>query len=73
MQPILFAQIIVSLILIVLVTIQSSDASIGSSFSSSTQTGFHTKRGPEKMVYLATIVTSIIFIGLSILNIVLWK
>lgn len=73
MQPILILQIVVSLILIVLVTIQSGTASIGSSFSSTTQTGFHTKRGPEKIIYVATIITSIIFLGLSLLNILLWK
>jgi protein translocase SecG subunit len=73
MQPTLILQIIVSLILIVLVTLQSKETSIGASFSSTTQTGYHTKRGPEKIIYIATIICSVLFLGLSVLNIVLWK
>lgn len=73
MQLTLVLQIVVSLILIVLVTLQSKDSSLGASFSSATQSGFHTKRGPEKMIYLATIVCSIIFLTLSFLNIAVWK
>ncbi len=73
MQPTLILQIIVSLLLIILVTLQSKETSIGASFSSTTQTGYHTKRGPEKIVYLATIVCSVLFLALAILNIVIWK
>ncbi|OGD81588.1 preprotein translocase subunit SecG [Candidatus Collierbacteria bacterium RIFOXYD1_FULL_40_9] len=68
----LVLQIVVSLLLIVLITLQSRDSSLGSGFSS-TQKGFHTKRGPEKILYLATIFTSLIFLGLSFLNITIWK
>lgn len=73
MQLSLILQIVVSLILIVLVTLQSKDGSLGAGFSSATQSGFHTKRGPEKMIYLATIICSIIFLVLSFLNIAVWK
>lgn len=73
MQAILIAQIIVSIVLIVLVTLQSKETSLGASFSSATQSGFHTKRGPEKIIYLATIVFSVIFLVLSFLNIAIWK
>jgi protein translocase SecG subunit len=73
MQATLIIQIIVSLILIILVTLQSKDSSLGTAFSSSTQSGFHTKRGPEKMIYLATIIFSVIFLILSFLNIAIWK
>lgn len=69
----LVLQIIVSLILIVLVTLQSKETSLGSSFSSVTQSGLHTKRGPEKMIYIATIVVAVIFVVLSFLNIAIWK
>jgi len=71
MAPILILQIIISIILIVLVTLQSKESSLGSSFSSVTQTGFHTKRGPEKALYLITIFTGVIFVILSLLNILL--
>lgn len=65
-------QITVSLILITLITLQSKDTSLGSGFSS-TQKGFHTKRGPEKILYMATIAFSVLFLTLSILNITIWK
>lgn len=73
MQATLITQIIVSLILIILVTLQSKNSSLGTSFSSATQSGFHTKRGPEKLIYIATIVCSVIFLILSFLNIAIWK
>jgi protein translocase SecG subunit len=73
MQFTLILQIVVSLILIILVTLQSKETSLGSSFSSATQSGFHTKRGPEKIIYLATIICSVIFLVLSFLNIAVWK
>lgn len=73
MQLSLILQIVVSLILIVLVTLQSKDGSLGSGFASATQSGFHTKRGPEKIIYLSTIICSFIFLVLSFLNIAVWK
>ena len=73
MQLTLIAQIVVSLVLIILVTLQSKEASLGAGFSSATQSGFHTKRGPEKIIYLATIFFSVLFLILSFLNIAVWK
>ena len=73
MKITLIIQIILSLTLIVLVTMQSKETSLGSGFSSVTQSGIHTKRGPEKMIYLATIVVAIIFVIFSFLNIAIWK
>ena len=73
MKITLVLQIIVSIILIVLVTLQSNDSSLGSSFSSVTQSGFHTKRGPEKMLYLATIACGVVFLLLAFLNIITLK
>ncbi|HAI22813.1 TPA: preprotein translocase subunit SecG [Candidatus Collierbacteria bacterium] len=69
----LVIQILLSLILIVLVTLQSKETSLGSGFSSVTQSGLHTKRGPEKMIYLATIIVAIVFVIFSFLNIAIWK
>lgn len=68
----LILQIIVSLILTILITLQSRESTPGSGFST-TQKGFHTKRGPEKILYLATITASVIFLALSWLNITIWK
>lgn len=69
----LIIQIVLSLILIALVTLQSKETSLGSGFSSVTQSGLHTKRGPEKMIYIATIAIAIIFVVFSFLNIAIWK
>lgn len=69
----LVIQIILSLILIVLVTLQSKETSLGSGFSSVTQSGIHTKRGPEKMIYMATIIIAVIFVIFSFLNIAIWR
>ena len=69
MKLTLILQIIISITLIVLVTLQSKDSSLGASFSSVTQSGFHTKRGPEKALYLFTIVTGVLFVIVSLLNI----
>jgi len=73
MKITLILQIVLSLAMIVLVTLQSKDTSLGSGFSSATQSGIHTKRGPEKMIYLLTIVVAIIFVIFSFLNIAIWK
>jgi len=73
MKITLIFQIIVSVVLIVLVTLQSKESSLGSSFSSVTQSGFHTKRGPEKALYLFTIIVGALFVILSILNILLLR
>lgn len=69
MQISLIIQIIVSLLLVTLVTLQSKETSLGSGFSSVTQSGIHTKRGPEKIIYLVTILVSAVFVVLSFLNI----
>ena len=47
----LIAQIAVSLLLTIVVTLQSRESSAGNGFTS-TQKGFHTKRGPEKVLYI---------------------
>jgi len=69
----LIIQIVLSLVLIILVTLQSKETSLGSGFSSVTQSGLHTKRGPEKMIYIATIAVAIIFVVFSFLNIAIRK
>ncbi len=72
MQIGLILQIIVSLVLTVLITLQSRENSVGAGFSS-THKGFHTKSGPEKVLYLFTVALSVVFLLLSWLNITIWK
>ena len=55
-------QVILSVLIIVLVLLQKSEAGLGSSFGGSgSSTGFHTKRGAEKFLFIATIVVGILF------------
>jgi preprotein translocase subunit SecG len=57
-----YIQIGLSIILIGLVLIQRSDADLGGTFGGSDNTGsMRTRRGAEKIIFNATIVTGILF------------
>ena len=63
------AQIIVSLVLILLILLQQRGTALGSAFGS--EAGFYaTKRGLEKKIFWATIVFAILFIVLALLNLI---
>ena len=59
------AQIVVVALLIACVLLQQTGVGLGSSFGGGDRV-FTTRRGPEKVVYNATIVLSALFLGLSI-------
>ena len=59
------AQIVVVALLIACVLLQQKGVGLGSSFGGGDSV-FTTRRGPEKVVYNATIVLSALFLGLSI-------
>ncbi|KKU84054.1 MAG: Preprotein translocase, SecG subunit [Parcubacteria group bacterium GW2011_GWA2_47_8b] len=65
-------QIATSVILIVLILIQERSAGAGGLFGGGGgDSGFYqTRRGFEKLLFVATIVLSIIFAGLALLNLV---
>lgn len=63
----LIAQIIVSIALIVFVILQAKGGS-GLSGVLGGSTNYHAKRGVEKTLFYATIVTSFLFVGLAIAN-----
>lgn len=65
------AQILVAGLLITAVLFQPSTAGVGGSFGGGDSQKFHTKRGFEKFLFLATIVLTVIFAGLCVLAIVL--
>ncbi len=55
-------QVALSLALIVLVLLQRSEAGLGQSFGGTGSGGaFHTKRGAERVLFIATIVVGILF------------
>jgi len=64
----LIIQIIISVFLITLVMLQSKDSGLSNPFGA-TQTGYQTKTGPEKVMYVLTVIMVVLFITVSILNI----
>ena len=58
-----YIQIVLSVLLILGVLLQQSDAGLGSGFGGGDgfSSGHHTKRGAEKTVFIATIVVAVLF------------
>ena len=63
-------QVVISIILIVLVLIQERSAGTSAIFGVGGGTSYQTRRGLEKIIFLATIAAAAIFIILAILNLV---
>jgi preprotein translocase subunit SecG len=63
MNLILIAQIVTSVLLVVLIIPQGQGGGLGSTFGSAS---YHTRRGIEKTIFGLTIAAAIIFTGLSI-------
>ncbi len=70
MRPLLIAQAVVSVLLIVTILLQQrgSDTGTGLSVGGDFSGGYYTKRGLEKFLYKASIVLGAVFLLLSILN-----
>lgn len=62
----LIAQIIVSIILVGLIILQAKGTGLSGVFGGTTS--YHAKRGVEKTLFYATILTSLLFVGLAIFN-----
>ncbi len=57
-----YVQIILSVLLVGAILLQQSEGSLGSAFGGSQSgSGWHTKRGLEKQLFIATIVIAILF------------
>jgi protein translocase SecG subunit len=57
-----YIQVILSVILIGLIILQHSDATVGAAFGGDSLGGTgHTRRGPEKIIFIATIVVAVLF------------
>ena len=67
MNVIVAGQIIVSVLLTILILMQSHGTGLGSGFGGSSET-YHTRRGIEKVVFTSTIILAVIFTVLSILS-----
>lgn len=69
-QVLLLFQIIISIALVALVSIQGKGGGLGSAFGASYAT-YSKRRGVEKFVYQLTIVVVILFLIISIANLAL--
>jgi len=66
----IIAQLVVSVILIVLILMQQRGTALGSAFGQ--DGGFYgTLRGAQKKIFWATIVMSALFLGLAVANLIL--
>ncbi len=54
-------QIVLSVLLIVLILMQQNDASLGAAFGGDDSGVARTRRGPEKFVFIATVIIAIAF------------
>lgn len=60
-------QIITSALLIVAIVLQQRGSTLGGAFGGSAES-YHTKRGLEKFLLKASVILSILFLGLAFLN-----
>ncbi len=61
-------QIIVSIVLIILILLQERSSGLSGVFGGGTSEFYQTRRGLERLIFIATIILVIIFAILSILN-----
>lgn len=71
-QILFYSQIIVSVILIVLITIQQRGTALGAGFGGGggSET-YSTRRGAQKKIYYATVGLAVLFLVLGVLNILI--
>lgn len=63
--------IVVSALLVVTVLLQQRGAGLSGTFGGDGSGAYHTKRGLEKMIFFATIVLAVLFIGGAFLRLLL--
>jgi protein translocase SecG subunit len=63
-------QIVIAALLIAVILFQQKGTSLGGAFGGDSTT-FTSKRGPERILHILTIIIAIIFVGLAIVNVVL--
>ena len=67
----LYAQIGVAILLVASILLQQRGTALGSSFGGGEGTFFATRRGIQQKLYIATIVLGILFVALSLSNLLL--
>jgi preprotein translocase subunit SecG len=66
-QILFYAQIAVSIILIVLISIQQRGAALGSAFGGGGEF-YSSRRGAQKNIYYATVAVGVAFLALGVVN-----
>ena len=69
-QILFYSQIVISVVVIVLISIQQRGAALGAGFGGGGEV-YSTKRGAQKKIHYATVVAVTIFIVLAVLNVLL--
>ncbi|PIP29856.1 preprotein translocase subunit SecG [Candidatus Jorgensenbacteria bacterium CG10_big_fil_rev_8_21_14_0_10_54_38] len=69
----IIAQIVVSLILIMLILLQERSAGLGGVFGGAGGTPYQTRRGLERAIFWGTIVAAVLFAALALANLFLTR
>lgn len=65
------AQVILSIVLIVLILLQERSSGLSGMFGGGGEGGaYQTRRGFERIIFVATVVTAVAFAGLSLVNLI---
>lgn len=64
-------QVVVSVVIIVLILVQERSSGLSGAFGGVSATPYQTRRGMEKGIFAATIVSAIVFLALAIINLVI--
>ncbi len=62
------AEIVISVLLIALVLIQERSSGLSGVFGGSGDSSYQTRRGAEKVVFIATVIAAVAFVALSIVK-----
>lgn len=63
-----YIQIALAVLLVVLILLQPTDADAGGSFGGGANANWHTRRGGEQLIFVLTIIVSIIFVVSVVLD-----
>lgn len=67
MNTMTIIQLVISALLILSILMQHRGTSLGGAFGGESAV-FRTRRGAEKLLYYSTIILAVIFVGLSVVN-----
>jgi preprotein translocase subunit SecG len=62
-------EIALSLILIILILLQQREGGLGAAFGGDSSGAYRTRRGAEKIIFQATVVLAVAFVGLALVSI----